>query len=498
MLKKSILSLLILPFITFSVKADELTADSKLVLSVQDCIEDVLKNNLDLKIESYNPELKKLNLQKTLDDFSFSLGFEPNIRQNNKPSSNSFITGGSLLNELSQSYDFSATQKLPTGGNVALGFENSIFFTNSTRVDLNPAITPRLSLSFNQPLLKNALNGFKRIEIAENQSAISKYRLKSKAIEIVSNVQNTYWSLVLTKEKLKVLEKSLDLTKELLKINKEKEKAGFLAKIDILSTEANIASKEENILQVKRELGNTEDRLKVLLNNKNISWKTEIIPKDIPIFSKTTVDITSIYDQSLKNRPDYLTSVLELKGLEIEKKISEQNKLPQLNLASNAGLESLESTYPNALGKLFNFKTYFWNVGLAFEFPVTGNIFETQYKESQLNYQKQELTINNAMKNLYLESREAVRSLEINEKRVEANRLSKKLAEEQVKAETEKFNLGLSTNYQVLQFQRDFENSSLNEINALIDYIKAQNTIFKTDGTLLEKNNLIWDKIYEK
>lgn len=492
MLKRSILSLLFFSFTAFSASAEELS------LSVQDCIEGVLKNNLDLKIESYNPELKKLILQETLDNFSFSLGFQPNIKQNNRPSSNSFITGGSLLNELSQSYDFYATQKLPTGGNLALSFENSIFFTNSTRVDLNPAITPRLALSFSQPLLKNALTGFKKIELAENQTVISKYKLKNKAIAMVSRVQSTYWDLVLTKEKLKVLEKSLDLTKELLQINKEKEKAGFLAKIDILSTEANIASKEENILQVKKDLGNTEDRLKVLLNNKDVDWKTEISPKDKPVFSKTKVDINTIYEQALKNRPDYLNATLDLKSLEIEKKITEQNKLPQLNLASNAGLESLENNYTNALGKLFNFKTYFWNIGLNFELPVTGNIFETQYKESMLSYQQQELTLNNFMKNLYLESREAVRNLEINEKRVEANRLSKKLAEEQVKAETEKFNLGLSTNYQVLQFQRDSENASLSEINALIDYIKSQNAIFETDGTLLEKNNLIWDKIYEK
>ncbi|MFN8673929.1 MAG: TolC family protein [Candidatus Sericytochromatia bacterium] len=459
-------------------------------LSLKECIEITLKNNLDLKIEKFNPELKQLNLKKNLDEYSLYFSFQPNIKQNNKPSSNSFITGASLLNELSQNYDFSFNQKFLTGANLAFNFDNSIFFTNSTRVDINPSITPRLTLAFSQPLLKNAFSGYRKIELAENETETANLKLKNRIIELISKVNNNYWDIVLTKERLKVLEKSLDLAKELLKINKEKEKAGFLAKIDILSTEANIASKEENILQVKRDLGNREDRLKILLNDNNITWKTELKIDEKPYFSKMNVDIDKIYEDALKNRVDYLLARLELKSFLIEKTLAEQNKLPQLNLAGNTGLESLDNNYFNSLNKLLSFKTYFWNIGFSFEVPVTGNIYETQYKESLLNYQKQEVTLKNLESNLYLESREAVRNLQINEKRVEANQLSKKLAEEQVKAETEKFNLGLSTNFQVLQFQRDYENASLSEVNALIDYIKSQNDIFEVSGTLAIREGL--------
>ncbi len=464
-------------------------------MTLQDCIEMALKQNLELNIESYSPKLQLLNLQKIKDDFGISVGFEPQIRNEVKPTSNSFISGGSILNQFFQNYNFYAKKKLATGGEFSLRFDNSIFNTNSTRVDLNPAINPHLSFNFNHPLLKYAFNGQKRISIGENETESSSYKLKGKAIEIVSRTQDSYWNLILTKERLKVLENSLELTKDLLKINKEKEKAGFMAKIDILATEANIAAKEENILQVQKNLGDNEDSLKKLINSGNSTisdWKTEILPLDKPEFNKFNPD----FDASLKKameRPDFRIMMLDTKNLELEKQINSQNRLPNLNFEGNAGLEGLDSKYTTAISRLFDFKTYFWNIGLNFEIPVTGNKAETEYQEVLIKEEKQKLVVNELKQKIFTEVRNSIRSVEINERRVQANKLAKKLAEEQIKAEIEKLNLGLSTNFQVLQYQKDFEEASLNEVNAIIDYIKSVNNLSEVEGTLLENNNIVWE-----
>jgi len=64
----------------------------------------------------------------------------------------------------------------------------------------------------------------------------------------------------------------------------------------------------------------------------------------------------------------------------------------------------------------------------------------------------------------------AVRAVETNYQRALAYRTARELAEQKLTAEEEKFKVGLSTNYLVLQYQRDLANAQTMELKALIDY----------------------------
>ena len=66
--------------------------------------------------------------------------------------------------------------------------------------------------------------------------------------------------------------------------------------------------------------------------------------------------------------------------------------------------------------------------------------------------------------------RQAVRSIQTNIQRVEVTRSATMLARTQLEAEQEKFRLGLSTSFNVLEFQEDLTNALSNETRALSDY----------------------------
>jgi outer membrane protein TolC len=80
--------------------------------------------------------------------------------------------------------------------------------------------------------------------------------------------------------------------------------------------------------------------------------------------------------------------------------------------------------------------------------------------------------------------------LETNAKIVEANRISKELAEQKLMAEQKKLAVGLSTNYLVLQYQRDYSNALIAELQALINYNLALSRVNKVLGTTLEKHHI--------
>jgi outer membrane protein TolC len=489
--------LFIIGFTSSAMAADN---QKTISLSIGEAVEIALKNNLDLKIESYTPEIKQLDLQKIYDGYGFSVGFRPSLQNNVRKTSSSFLTGNTVSKDFSQSYDFFATKKLLSNGEISLNFDNGISSTNSTKTEINPAISPGLSLSFSQPILRNAWNGYRQVSIGKNETYASNLRLKAKAIDVVAQTKDAYWNLVLTRERLKVLEDSLNLTRALLKINQEKEKAGVIAKLEVLSTQATIASSEESLLQGKRSLDESEDALKKILNpsGANIDWDVHINTSGIPEITKVGTDFTNSFNRSLKNRPDYQAVLADKHTINLQAEIANQNRFPELTVNGSVGLNSLDKDYISALGNLFSLQTYNWNFGLNLEIPVIGNVNETTYKQVLLNEEKQDLTIENFKQSMINEVRTAIRNVEINQKRVEANKLSKKLMSEQVKAETEKLNLGMSTNYQVMQLQGDLQQTALNEVNARVEYLKSLDELSRVEGLSLEQNHIIWDNNYNR
>ncbi len=83
-----------------------------------------------------------------------------------------------------------------------------------------------------------------------------------------------------------------------------------------------------------------------------------------------------------------------------------------------------------------------------------------------------------------------MRDIETNAKRVQAYRLARELAEERLEAEVKKLNVGLTTNYFVLEYQEGLERERSLELKSLIDYNLAWARLEKAVGSSLEKRNI--------
>jgi outer membrane protein TolC len=79
--------------------------------------------------------------------------------------------------------------------------------------------------------------------------------------------------------------------------------------------------------------------------------------------------------------------------------------------------------------------------------------------------------------------RQAVRNIETAVKRVEVTRAATRLAQTQLEAEQEKFRLGLSTSFRVLEFQRELTDARTGETRALSDYNVELGRLDQRTGT---------------
>ena len=68
-----------------------------------------------------------------------------------------------------------------------------------------------------------------------------------------------------------------------------------------------------------------------------------------------------------------------------------------------------------------------------------------------------------------------------------------------MRAEEKKFEVGLSTSFKVLEFQKDLTEEQSKEIKAIIDYTKSIVNLYRVAGIALEKNNveLNWKNIWK-
>lgn len=107
---------------------------------------------------------------------------------------------------------------------------------------------------------------------------------------------------------------------------------------------------------------------------------------------------------------------------------------------------------------------------MTLSLPLSNLITRASYAQAWLGLEQARLELKSQEQQIDLEVSNAVRAVETNYKRAKAYKAARELAEKKLEAELEKFKVGVSTNYLVLQYQRDLANAQTMELKALIDY----------------------------
>ena len=484
---------------------------NSLAFSLRDVVMRTLVSNLAIEVEGFNSKVKAENVidgeSKFDATFEINLSEEEEVRQQ----SNAFSSPVKSRNK-SHNWDFSLTQKLVTGADYKLSFTNDRNKTNSVTAGLNPSYFTEMVFSLTQPLLKNfGIDLTKRnIYIANNEVNISDYVFEDKVIDIISDVENVYWDLVFSIEDLAVKKKSLERARNLERQVKAQVAVGTMAEIETLQAQSEVASRDESLLVAQDLIQDNEDILKNILN---IDYGSEeglkaIYPSDRPEMVADEINLYQAIKDTLLNRPDYLGKKKELENKNILVKFRENQLYPTVDLFGTMGLNGLSGDaitvnsgtfqgrskyggdYGTALSDSLTGKFYNWEVGLKLSYPLGNRSAKAQLSASRLEKAQLILSIKDLEKSIIVEVREAVRQLKTDLKRINATRIARKLAEEKLKAEEKKFEVGLSTSFSVLEFQEDLAEEQSNEIKALIDFKKSKIRLRQVMATTLKENDI--------
>jgi outer membrane protein TolC len=103
-------------------------------------------------------------------------------------------------------------------------------------------------------------------------------------------------------------------------------------------------------------------------------------------------------------------------------------------------------------------------------------------------------TMKNQEQMIIVEVRNAYEGLATRRKSLEAATVASRLSTEQLDGETKRFEAGLSTNFEVLRFQRDLAQSQVSELRALVDYQLALTALQKALFVIVEESDIVLAK----
>lgn len=490
-----------------------ISGEEVISLSLEDCIVKAMKNNLSVAVEIYNPELADVSVTRAKEIFMPSFNLSYDNRSTENPSF-WWLEAAETVTSKYANYSFSMMQQIPTGGSLSLSLYSYKSDTNQGFQLINPRYGSTLQFDFTQPLLKDF--GFKvsrkEIIIAQNNLDISRNQLKSILLDTVFKVQEAYWNLTYAIENFKVKQQSLQLARDLLAKNKKEVEVGKIAPIEILNAETVVAEREADILQAEALIKRCEDVLKNMLNlscEEGIDLK-KIVPMDKPVFIKEEVFLEDALKQALENRPDLKINKKSIETKELNISVAKNQMLPGLDfklsywspgVSGDRILYKDDNPFLGEIGKekgkatdslrdAFKLLYKNWSVGLTLSLPLSNVFTRADLVRARMELEQSLLELENLEKQTILEVRDAVREVKTNAKRVEAYRVARELAGRRLEAEEKKLNVGLTTNYFVLEYQEALANAKSIEIKSLVDYNISRARLEKAIGSSLDKRNI--------
>ena len=473
-------------------------------LTLDDAVQRALDRNLDIAVQRINPLVQDMQVATANAAFLpfASSGF--GVNQRTTPNRSLFDGGGlrgaNIVSEQGN-YDLGINQRMKWGGGqYDLSWNSSRFETTNIFNTFNPSFGANMILQYTQPLLRGFRTDPQRTQLVVSgiNRDISDIDLEQTVINTLANVRLAYWELVYARAAVAVQQQALELAEQLVRDNRARVEIGTLAPIDVVQAQSEAAARRQSLALAIRTLRANELALKQLIvgGTADELWDAELNPTDQPQIDPTPIDLEGAIRGALDRRTDIsrVRRQLDVNNVEVEN--FRNSTLPQLDLVGSYQLTgqggprlvpagtsfeaifggaggTIPGGYRDAINNIVDADYPFWSVELRMTYPLGQNADRAAFERARLQIQQAQVQIRQIELQIATEVTNAALQIDAIEQQIEAATAARELAEEQLRAEESKFEVGLSTNFFVVQAQRDLATAQDTELRAILDYQRA-------------------------
>ena len=480
-------------------------------VTLEQCIQLALENNLSLRITNYQPRLAALNLRGAYGAYDprFSLGGTDSFRESKGRQNPLEFTIPSSETD-SFRHNIGLNGVTPFGTRYSMGLNSSETTGTDSRDFPFGSYGTGFNASITQPLLRGAwIDGTRmNIKLQKQQVENSSLTVIRQITQTVSNVELAYYALIASRENVKVAEETLALTEKNFSNQKRRAEVGTLAKSQLPQLEAELYSQKASLLSVQNNYADSVNTLKRLLTDDfGAAQAAELLPVGELNPVQTVFSLNDSCDKALNQRPEILQSQISLENADIRLRYNKNQLYPQLDLRATYGLSGSDSavvkfrdkttpfvessaSFNNAFRDVRRGDYPNYSIGLQFSIPIPNRSARASYETAQEQKEQAVLQHKELEQSIMVEIDRLIRDAEYRFEQITVSRQARLSSELALQNETKRYNEGAIENYQVLQAQRDLTNRRYAEINAKVQYLTALSRLAQAEGSTLDNNNI--------
>ena len=414
---------ILLCFVSIASRAQDTTAVPLPYLSVEDAVGQALKNNYDIQISGNNLKIDEQNVSLA------NAGLLPN-----------------LYGSFNQNNNIQNSKQIRTDGTVQ---------------ELNNA--KNNSLSYGVNLGWTIFDGFRMFARYDQLQVLQKQgeaELKYTVLTRVSDVMETYFTLVQQQQMIKALDTAMVISQQRVTTAQNRFTIGKAAKLEVLNAEVDLNTDRTNFLQQKQEYENT----KTLLNQLMARELTANFKVADTMVTDEKLKLGDLLTASSTQNPQIQLALISQRIAELDLKQVKSARYPQVGVSTGYIFSNSESS----LGFAQSNRSRGLNYGISATINIfdgflqkrNENIAKLQISNSKIFIAQQTQTVNSQLISSYQTYLTNLDLVKLEKKNVQ-------IAEQNLDITMEKYRIGTITTLEVRTAQ-------LNYVNALARSSTAQ------------------------
>jgi len=472
-------------------------------ITLDEAIRKTIESNLDLRIARISPAVRAEQLiqaQAAFDAVFFTTASWAKLDTPQPPGPIPGLAGDT------QSEAFELTtgiiQPLRSGGSI--GISNTI-----AREERVPSVLAAPEFYDNDVAITashSLLRGFgadvntAQIDLAQNARQRDIEALHSALLDAAQAAEAGYWRLVFSRQQLRIQTRLLERTmadRDRLELRKEFDAA------PVQITEANsfVELRRGDVIRARQAVRQASDDLKKLINSPAlpVSSETLLVPTEAPGDLPIEMSLLDSVTTALRRRPSLQAALLTINDASIRQRVADNARLPILDLEASVVYNGLDvDRADEAFANSFDGDYIDYLLGATFEQPIGNRGPRAGASAARLQRQQSVLAYQSLAQDVVLEVKGAMRTVRTTYELIGSTRAARRAAADNLRAieaqEKEGFALTPDFINRKLQSQERLANAEIQEIAALVDYRNALAAYYRSIGSLLERNGVVFER----
>lgn len=306
------------------------------------------------------------------------------------------------------------SKRLGSGGQVSVSFgsdETSDYKPSS--LASTDGWNSAVSLGIGQPLLRGFGEDVNtaEIRIARNADRRSAVAIRGRLLDLLVNVENAYWNLVLARQDLVVAEWLVEEGDRIRVILSNRR--GFDTTLaQYADAVATVESRKTRVIQARRDIGRAADALKVIINDPDlpVGGEFDLVPVDFMVDAPYGYDLRDSVATALAQSPSIDAAILDIDDASIREIVARNGRLPELDLRAEVSWLGLADGFGSSVRNIDgDYIDYL--VGLQFSQPIGNRAAESVLRQARLRRSGAVIGYRKSIQQVVFEVKDSIRDI---------------------------------------------------------------------------------------